>query len=185
MPAQSDRLATASLGSNDASGWGALATVTLEVSNMRKKREAEVKIRRMTRNDIPEVLGLDRVIRGAKRDVIKFEDLTSANPGTPPDISFVAEVGRQIVGFSINRSTYLMVPLTEVCIIHAILVDPDYRGLGIGGKLIEALLKHCQTEGIGTVRALIPTGNKELQDIFRRHGFTRSRIANFDKTFES
>ncbi len=104
---------------------------------------------------------------------------------TPPDLSFVAEVDGQIVGFAINRSTYLMVPLTEVCIIHAILVDPDYRGLGIGGKLIEALLKHCQTEGIGTVRALIPTGNKELQDIFKRHGFKRSRIINFDKSFES
>ena len=152
---------------------------------MTKDKEGKVRIRRMTRNDIPEVLGLDRVIRGSKRDVIKFEDLTSANPGTPPDISFVAEVGRQIVGFSINRSTYLMVPLTEVCIIHAILVHPDYRGLGIGGKLVEALLKHCQTEGIGTVRALIPTGNKELQDIFRRYGFRRSRVTNFDKTFES
>jgi len=90
-----------------------------------------------------------------------------------------------MVGFSINRSTYLMVPLTGVCIIHAILVHPDYRRLGIGGKLVEALLKHCRTEGIGTVRALIPTGTKELQDIFKRHGFKRGRIVNFDKTFES
>jgi ribosomal protein S18 acetylase RimI-like enzyme len=152
---------------------------------MRKTKEAKVKIRRMTRNDIHEVLFLDRIITGQRRDVIKYEDLASADPGTPPDLSFVAEINGKMVGFSINRSTYLMVPLTEVCIIHAILVHPEYRGLGIGGKLIEALLKHCQTEGIGTVRALIPTGNKELQDIFRRHGFKRSRITNFDKTFES
>lgn len=152
---------------------------------MRKTKEAKAKIRRMVHGDIHEVLALDRVIRRSKRDVIKFEDLASANPGTPPDISFVAEVGGKIVGFSINRSTYLMVPLTEVCIIHAILVDPHYRGLGIGGKLIEALLKHCQTEGIGTIRALIPTGNKELQDIFKRNGFKRSRIVNFDKAFAS
>ena len=152
---------------------------------MRKTKEAKVKIRRMTRNDIHEVLFLDRIITGRRRDVIKYEDLASADPGTPPDLSFVAEINGKMVGFSINRSTYLMVPLTEVCIIHAILVHPEYRGLGIGGKLIEALLKHCQTEGIGTVRALIPTGNKELQDIFRRHGFKRSRITNFDKTFES
>jgi ribosomal protein S18 acetylase RimI-like enzyme len=151
---------------------------------MARGKKAEVKIRRMTRNDIHEVLFLDRVITGQRRDVIKYEDLASADPGTPPDLSFIAEVGGKMVGFSINRSTYLMVPLTEVCIIHAILVHPDYRGLGIGGKLIEALLKHCQTEGIGTVRALIPTGNKELQDIFKRHGFKRSRITNFDRTFE-
>jgi len=152
---------------------------------MARGKKAEVKIRRMTRNDIHEVLFLDRIITGQRRDVIKYEDLASADPGTPPDLSFIAEIDGKMVGFSINRSTYLMVPLTEVCIIHAILVHPDYRGLGIGGKLVEALLKHCQTEGIGTVRALIPTGNKELQDIFKRHGFKRSRITNFDRTFES
>ena len=152
---------------------------------MRKAKGAKVNIRRMTRNDIPEVLFLDRVITGRKRDVIKFEDLASANPGTPPDLSFVAEIDGEMVGFSINRSTYLMVPLTEVCIIHAILVHPDHRGKGIGRKLIEALLNLCQTEGIGTVRALIPRDNKELQAIFERKGFKRSNIVNFDKTIET
>jgi ribosomal-protein-alanine N-acetyltransferase len=100
-------------------------------------------------------------------------------------MSFVAEVDGKLVGFSINRSMYLMVPLTEVCIIHAILVHPDYRKLGIGSKLIQALLKHCQTEGIGTVRALITEGNKELQAMFERQGFQCSNIINFDKTFET
>jgi ribosomal protein S18 acetylase RimI-like enzyme len=152
---------------------------------MSNAKGAKVKIRRMTRNDIPEVLFLDRVITGRKRDVIKFEDLASANPGTPPDLSFVAEIDGEMVGFSINRSTYLMVPLTEVCIIHAILVHPDHRGKGIGRKLIQALLNLCQTEGIGTVRALIPRDNKELQAIFERKGFKRSRIVNFDKTIET
>ena len=84
------------------------------------KKGAKVSIRRMTRSDIHEVLVLDRVIRGSRGDVIRFGDLTSADPGTPPDLSFVAEVDGQIVGFAINRSTYLMVPLTEVCIIHAL-----------------------------------------------------------------
>ena len=152
---------------------------------MSKAEEAKLAIRRMTRNDIHEVLFLDRIITGHTRDVIKYEDIASADPGTAPDMSFVAEIEGKMVGFSINRSTYLMVPLTEVCIIHAILVHPDYRGLGIGAKLIEALLKHCQTEGIGTVRALIPRGNEELQALFKRQGFKRSPIINFDKTFES
>ena len=152
---------------------------------MSNAKGAKVNIRRMTRNDIPEVLFLDRVITGRKRDVIKFEDLTSANPGTPPDLSFVAEIDGEMVGFSVNRSTYLMVPLTEVGIIHAILVHPDHRGKGIGRKLIEALLNLCQTEGIGTVRALIPRDNKELQAIFERKGFKRSNIVNFDKTIET
>ncbi len=152
---------------------------------MSKAKEAKVTIRRMIRSDIHEVLALDRIIRGSRRDVIKYEDIASANPGTAPDMSFVAEGDGKLVGFSINRSMYLMVPLTEVCIIHAILVHPDYRKHGIGSKLIQALLKHCQTEGIGTVRALIPKGSKELQVMFERQGFQRSRIVNFDRTFES
>jgi len=151
---------------------------------MSNSKGAKVSIRRMTRSDIHEVLALDRIIRGSGRDVIRYEDLTSANPGTPPDLSFVAEIDGKIVGFSINRSTYLMVPLTEVCIIHAILIHPDYRGRGIGSKLIQALLDYCQTEGVDTVRALIPEDNKQLQAIFERQGFQRSRIANFDKTLE-
>ena len=152
---------------------------------MSNAEKAKVSIRRMIRSDIHEVLALDRIIRGSGGDVISYEDIAAADPGTPPDLSFVAEVDGKIVGFSINRSMYLMVPLTEVCIIHAILVHPDYRGLGIGSKLIQALLKHCQTEGIGTVRALIPRGSKELQAMFERQGFQRSRIVNFDRTFES
>ena len=152
---------------------------------MSNAKEAKVNIRRMIHSDIHEVLALDRVIRGSGHDVISYEDLASANPGTAPDLSLVAEVDGKIVGFSINRSMYLMVPLTEVCIIHAILIHPDYQGRGIGRKLIQALLYHCQTEDIGTVRALIPEGNKELQALFERQGFQCSNIINFDKTLET
>jgi len=152
---------------------------------MSNAKEAKVNIRRMIRSDIHEVLALDRIIRGPGRDVISYEDIAAADPGTPPDLSFVAEVDGKIIGFSINRSMYLMVPLTEVCIIHAIFIHPDYQGQGIGRKLVQAVLYHCQTEGIGTVRALIPKDNKEVQDLFERQGFQRSHIVNFDKTFES
>jgi GNAT superfamily N-acetyltransferase len=154
------------------------------MSNAKKAKEAKVSIRRMERSDIHEVLALDRIIRGSSRDVISYEDIAAANPGTPPDVSFVAEVDGKIIGFSINRSMYLMVPLTEVCIIHAIFVHPDYQGRGIGRKLIQALLYHCQIEDIGTVRALIPEGNKELETMFERQGFQHSHIVNFDKTLE-
>ena len=152
---------------------------------MSNGKEAKVTIRRMTRNDIHEVLVLDRIVRGSEGEVIKYEDIASVNPGTPPDLSFVAEIKGRMVGFSINRSMYLMVPLTEVCIIYAILVHPDYRRHGIGRQLINALVNHCQKEGIDTVRALIPRGNKELQTLFEGQDFKRSRIVNFDRTFES
>jgi ribosomal protein S18 acetylase RimI-like enzyme len=151
---------------------------------MSNAKEAKVSVRSMIRSDIHEVLALNRIIQGSSRDVISYEDLASANPGTPPDLSFVAEAEGRIVGFAINRSMYLMVPLTEVCIIHAIFVHPDYQERGIGRRLVQALLYHCQAQGIGTVRALIPKDNKLVQGLFERQGFQRSSIINFDKTIE-
>jgi len=151
---------------------------------MSNSGESGVIVRRMTSSDIHEVLALDRVVRGWKESAIRFGDIAAATPGTAPDLSFVAEADGKIVGFMINRVTSLMVPLTEVCIVHAILVHPDYQGRGIGSELIKAVLDHCQSECVGRVRALIPEDNSRLQALFERHGFQRSRTINFDKTFE-
>jgi ribosomal protein S18 acetylase RimI-like enzyme len=78
-----------------------------------------------------------------------------------------------------------MVPVVEVCVIDAIFVQPDFGKLPIGSKLIEALLGYCQAEGIDTGRTLVSRGNKELRALVERHGFQRSRITTFDRTFES
>ncbi len=60
---------------------------------MSNAKEAKANIRSMERSDIHEVLALDRIISGSGRDVMSYKDLASANPGTPPDMSFVAEHG--------------------------------------------------------------------------------------------
>ena len=49
---------------------------------MENLKEVKVNIRRMTRDDIHEVLALDRAIRGSGQNVIPYEDLASADPGT-------------------------------------------------------------------------------------------------------
>jgi ribosomal protein S18 acetylase RimI-like enzyme len=152
---------------------------------MSNAKKGQVTVRRMVRDDVHDVLALERVAAGPGGSVINFGDMAAANPGTAPDLSFVAEVEGKIIGFSVNRSMFLMVPLTEVCIIHAIFVHPDYQQRGIGSRLIRALLNHCQDEGIATVRALIPRDSKELQALFKRQGFRRSHVINYDKTFQS
>jgi ribosomal protein S18 acetylase RimI-like enzyme len=78
-----------------------------------------------------------------------------------------------------------MIPFTEVCILQGIVIDPDYQGRGIGGKLLDELLDHCHAEGINTIRAIVPQGNKKLSLFVEAHGFRRSTIINYDKTFES
>ena len=111
--------------------------------------------------------------------------MAATDPGGQLDSGFVAEVDGKVVGFVMTRLAYLMIPLTEVCIIQGMLIDPAYQGLGIGGKLLEGILGHCQAEGINTVRTLVPERNKELQHFVEAHGFRRSTIINYDKIFES
>jgi len=143
-----------------------------------------VNIRPMTRSDIHAVLALDRGI-GKGRGFLSYKDMAATDPGGPLDLSFVAEVEGKLVGFIMTRLAYLMIPFTEVCIIQGILTDPAYQGRGVGSELVRRLLDYCQAEGINTIRALVPERNKELQHFVETHGFRRSTIINYDKTFES
>jgi ribosomal protein S18 acetylase RimI-like enzyme len=151
---------------------------------MSDQEQDAVTIRPMTRSDIHAVLALDRKLSGG-RSRLTHMDMAATEPGGPLDVSFVAEVGGAVVGFIISRVAYLMIPLTEVCLIQGILVDRGYQDKGIGGKLLEKLLDFCHEEGIHTVRGLVAERNDELKRLLERLGFRRSNIINYDKNFES
>ncbi len=143
-----------------------------------------VNIRPMTPSDIHAVMALDREI-GSGCGLLSYADMGATERGGRLDLNFVAEVDSKIVGFIMSRLVYLMIPFTEVCVIQGIFVHPKHQERNIGSKLLQGLLGHCQAEGINTIRALIPEHNIELRQFAERHGFRRSNIINFDKTFES
>jgi len=150
---------------------------------MNKTEQEAVNIRPMTKDDIHAVLALDLKV-GRTGSLLSYKDMVALNLGESINVSFVAEVGVKIVGFVITRLAYLMIPFTEVCIVQGMLVDPDHQGRGIGSKLFEKLFEHCHSQGIGTIRALVEERNEELQQFVKQLGFRRSRIVNYDKTFE-
>jgi len=145
--------------------------------------EQNVKIRPMTRSDIHEILALDKKL-GRSKSSLTYKDMVTTDPGGPLDVSFVAEVNGTIIGFAIAHLAYVMIPLTGVCILHSILVDPDYQNRGIGVQLLGRIVAHCQEEGIGTIRTLIEEQNEELIRFVEPLGFRRSNVLNYDKTFE-
>jgi len=146
--------------------------------------QGTVSIRPMTRNDIHAVLALDRKV-GQVRGLLGHKGMATTDPGGLLDVSFVAEVGGNVIGFIISRLIYVMIPFTEVCILQSILVDPDYQRRSIGVRLLGKLVGYCQDKGINTIRALVEEGNDELQRFVERLGFRRSTVVNYDKTFES
>ena len=96
-------------------------------------------------------------------------------------LCFVAEAEGKIVGFNLARELYVGIPLSKICVIQGIVVHDDYRRLGIGEKLVQAVLEHCVKHNIEAVRALVYEGDTRLQQFAEFLGFRRSMVANFDK----
>lgn len=147
-------------------------------------RGREITLRRMSRGDIDAILAISRKLGGG-RSQISYRDMVATDPGGPLDLSFVAVTDGKVVGFVLARLAYLYIPLTEVCLIHGIVVDPDYRRLHIGSRLVNELVAHCQLEDINTIRALVNERDADLRAFVDRLGFRRSNIVNYDKTMES
>ena len=143
-----------------------------------------INIRRMARSDIDTVLTLIKETSGGQ-NFISHKDVVATYIGEALDLSFVAEANDRVVGFVLARLAYLYIPLTEVCIIHAIAVAPDYQRSRIGNRLISGLLSYCQVKDITTIRVLVNAYDTELRRFVDRLGFRQSTILNYDKTFEN
>lgn len=149
-----------------------------------EKGEVDIHIRPMERKDIDAVLAIDRRI-SLTRSIFTRRELSACDPGGPLDLSFVAEVENKTVGFVLARLAYVGIPVTEVGIIQAVAVDPDYRREGIGARLLNTLSSCCQSEGISQLRVVINERDTQLKDFFENLGFRRSELVNYTKTFKT
>ena len=151
------------------------------------------KIKPMERDHIDAMLAVynkvrDEKVPGVKRSrlsyrgTITFDEVASTNPGGPLDLSCVAEIDGQVVGFIWGQLAFAGIPVDEVGIIRMLIVDPDYQKQGIATKLVDALVKRCHDRGVQTVRAVIDERHWELQNYFQGLGFKRSELVIYTKT---
>ena len=142
--------------------------------------KAEVKIRPMEPEDITGILEIDRKISGVQR-AITYRDLVREAIGGQMDVSFVAEIGNQMVGFVLAYLTYVREQVTEACVIQIFGVDPKYQGKGIATKLIQKQLEECRSKGIKLVRVMLEERDDQLQKFFKGLGFDRGHYIDFSK----
>ena len=133
-----------------------------------------LKIRRLVSTDITPTLGIWWA------DIPNKEMVASQLRG-PLDLSFIAEYEGLLVGFILAKLVYAGMPMTGVGVIFLIAVNPDYQERGIGSILIDTLKDHCKSEGIETIRALIPQNDTKIKKYFEKAGFRTSNIINYDK----
>lgn len=58
-------------------------------------------------------------------------------------------------------------------------VLPEYRGVGVGGKLLDAAIEDCRQRGIHRITLLTDHANDGAQRFYRQHGFTPSPMLPF------
>jgi len=146
--------------------------------------KADINIRPMERKDVDGVLAVVRRISPAE-SVLTRRKLIAYDPGGPLDLSFLAEVNNEIVGFVLARLAYVGVPVAEVGIIHTLVVDHDYQRQDIGTRLLSTLSRCCQTEGVSQVRAVVDERDVWLRKFFEKMGFHHSELIIYAKTLET
>jgi predicted N-acetyltransferase YhbS len=140
--------------------------------------EAKVKIRPMEPEDINGILEVDRKISGVQR-ALTYRDLVREALGGQIDMSFVAEVDNQFVGFALAYLTYVREQISEACVIQIFGVDPKYQRQGIATKLLQALMDKTRSKKIKLVRVMIDERDNELQNFFKHQGFDRGRYIDY------
>ncbi len=137
-------------------------------------KKSEVTIRPLVNSDISPILGF------WWSSFIANKDMVASQLGGRRDLSLIASFEGHLVGFILARIGYLGIPIKEVCVIHAVAVEPKYQAQGIGSLLINTLKSTCESRGVSTMRAFVAEDDHKLMNYFERLGFKRSNIINME-----
>jgi ribosomal protein S18 acetylase RimI-like enzyme len=96
----------------------------------------------------------------------------------PNVVILVAERDGEVVGYTYAavEGHDFMTLRGPAGVVHDIVVDPDQRGHGIGGRLLDATLAALRDRGAPRVVLLTADGNQVAQRLFARAGFRRTMI---------
>jgi len=146
-------------------------------------RMTQVSVRKMTEDDIDGVLAIDKKIVGRDR-AATYSSLPGSFVGGELDLSVVAEADGRLIGFLLGRVTELGYEEADCFLLELIGVDPDYRRVGIGRKLVEAFEDRCRQRGAQAIRVMVSWHDWWLLSFLRSLEFGRGEMAEFVKQLE-
>ena len=93
-------------------------------------------------------------------------------------VVLVADRGGEVVGYSYSsiEGTDYMALRGPAGLLHDIVVDPAYRGQGVGRMLLDATLTELKARGAPRVVLSTAERNEAAQRLFARAGFRRTMI---------
>ncbi len=122
-----------------------------------------IEIRRMRSTDLPRVMLIELSTFTMPWSEATFRGLLRRKDS---DL-LVAELKGEVVGYAVFWAVFDQGELGNVA------VDDEYRGQGIGGKLIEAVLERAQERGVREIFLEVRKSNVRAQELYYTFGFTQ------------
>jgi len=139
----------------------------------------KIKIRRMVGADLDHVKAIDRSLTGERR-VLSWPLRVEAEWAVyRPALSFVAEVGDEIVGFLLGDIRGAEYGTDISGWIDMMGVAPQYQRQRIGRRLVETFREECKRNGV-KARVIIREDDERLTRFWTSVGFQRGKLVSFE-----
>ena len=123
-------------------------------------------IRKMLPTDLPQVCEIERQTFSIPWSEKAFEDSLKL----PHALFLVAYLGEQILGYCGLYQVFNEGDITNIA------VSPDYRGMGIAGKLLEAVFMYSKERGIASFTLEVRESNEPAIHLYSKYGFEQVGI---------
>ncbi len=155
----------------------------------------EIKIRKMLATDLEEVGKIDQMIQGNDRLPTWPFSFESYWGIYRPDVSFVAELDSEMVGFIVgtivqdehSQSVFNLIHTVEPSAQHRwvgwldmIGICPEHRNKGIGRALVNAFYQECKNRN-AIVRSIAYENDRNFNDFLASMGFAKSKLVVYEK----
>lgn len=134
---------------------------------------SDVVVRALRESDLDAVVAIDAEIEGRSRRAYLQRRLGAALKAPEQHVQFAAERGGVLAGFILARSVYgeFGRPLPGLRI-EAVGVQPQHRGGGVGGALVEVLANYARRHGAAELRTASTWNQPALLGWFDTCGFS-------------
>lgn len=133
---------------------------------MKKEQIVEINIRYMTISDIPAVSEIEKRSFSLPWSEKSFEE----SIGLSHAIFLVAEKKQQILGYCGMYQVFDEGDITNIAVL------PEYRGMGIAGRLLETLFGYSVEKGIADITLEVRESNESAIHLYEKYGFERVGI---------
>ena len=144
--------------------------------------EKEVKIRKMTDDDLLRVREIDLLLAGEGRALswpLSVETEWSLSPYRPI-MSFVAYKGDEIIGFLVGDMKGPEYGLEISGWIDMIGIAPQYQKQGVGRKLVEAFCEECERNEL-KLNVIIREDDEQLMSFWNSLGLRRGKLISLER----